>query len=118
MSTDSNDDDNDGDDTPISVTAVINTIMRFQGIILTDRSDLVVSSNTSCKSIYLHSTDLQAQGCTERIFGKATAILNTGGHSMEDEALVDRAKFDQFDQDGSGQLQKPEVSSAKTLCIL
>ena len=55
----------------VSVAGVISAVLRFQGILLTDRSDL--------------ST------CTERIFKKATDLLNRGGSTDADEAAQDGA---------------------------
>ena len=43
----------------VSVSGVVATVLRFQGILLTDRTDL--------------------KGCTDRIFGCAARILNRGG---------------------------------------
>ena len=53
----------------VSVSGVISAVLRFQGILLTDRNDL--------------------KTCSERIFNKATALLNRGGSTDGTEAAAD-----------------------------
>ena len=59
-------DGSDGRDGHISVSGIVAAVLRFQGVLITDRNDL--------------ST------CRERIFKKVTDLLNTGGHKEEPDA--------------------------------
>jgi hypothetical protein len=59
----------DQQEAQVSVAGVISAVLRFQGILLTDRNDLGT--------------------CSERIFNKATTLLNRGGTTDGTEAAAE-----------------------------
>jgi hypothetical protein len=57
----------DGQEGHVSVSGTVAAVLRFQGILLTDRDDL--------------------SSCRERIFKKVTDLLNTGGQNGETDVV-------------------------------
>ena len=62
---------NDTAETGVSVSGVVAAVLRFQGILLTDRTDL--------------------KACTDRIFSCAARILNQGGADEDEDGQGGKA---------------------------